>query len=81
MADGGQAKKEVGVAHSADRQAPVNLVHLGGLSGGFWGDQRGQGLVEYALILVTVSIAVIVAMTFYREQLGELFSTIGNNLT
>jgi len=70
------------VTHLADRRA---LGISGGIPGssswGFWGDQRGQGLVEYALILVTVSIAIIVAMTFFKDQLGNLFSTIGNNLT
>jgi len=48
---------------------------------GFWAEERGQGLVEYALILVVVSIAIIVAMVFYRDQLGNLFSNIGNNVT
>ena len=70
------------MTHLADRRA---LGISGGSSGssswGFWSDQRGQGLVEYALILVTVSIAIIVAMTFFKDQLGNLFSTIGNNLT
>jgi len=47
----------------------------------FWAEERGQGLVEYALILVVVSIAIIVAMVFFRDQLGNLFSNIGNNVT
>ena len=48
---------------------------------GFWTDDRGQGLVEYALIIVTVSIAIVVAMVFFKDQLGNLFSNIGNNVT
>ena len=47
----------------------------------FWRDERGQGLVEYALIIAVIAIAVIVAMVFFRGQLGNLFSNIGNNLT
>ena len=42
---------------------------------------EGQGLVEYALIIVVIAIAVIVAMVFLRGQLENLFSNIGNNLT
>jgi Flp pilus assembly pilin Flp len=41
----------------------------------------GQGLVEYALILVVIAIAVILAMVFMRDQLANLFSDIGNSVT
>ena len=41
----------------------------------------GQGLVEYALIIAVIAIAVIVAMVFLREQIQNIFSNIGNNLT
>ena len=47
----------------------------------FWRDDQGQGLVEYALIIVVIAIAVIVAMIFLRAQLQNQFSNIGNNLT
>ena len=47
----------------------------------FWRDDQGQGLVEYALIIVVIAIAVIVAMVFLRDQLQVMFSNIGNNLT
>ena len=47
----------------------------------FWRDEQGQGLVEYALIIAVIAIAVIVAMIFLRGQLQNLFSNIGNNLT
>ena len=42
--------------------------------------QDGQTLVEYALILVTISIGVLAAMTFLRNQISAIFSTIGNDL-
>ena len=41
----------------------------------------GQGLVEYALIIAVIAIAVIVAMIFLRDQISNIFSNIGNNLT
>jgi pilus assembly protein Flp/PilA len=47
----------------------------------FFADEHGQGLVEYALILAVIAIAVIVAMIFLRDQLSNIFSNIGNNLT
>ncbi len=47
----------------------------------FFSDDEGQGLVEYALIIAVIAIAVIVAMIFLRGQLQNIFSNIGNNLT
>ena len=47
----------------------------------FLRDDDGQGLVEYALIIAVIAIAVIVAMIFLRGQIGNIFSNIGNNLT
>jgi pilus assembly protein Flp/PilA len=47
----------------------------------FFRDEEGQGLVEYALIIAVIAIAVIVAMIFLRGQLQNIFSNIGNNLT
>ena len=43
-------------------------------------EQDGQTLVEYALILVTISIGVLAAMTFLKGQIDTLFSTVGNDL-
>lgn len=42
-------------------------------------DERGQGLVEYALILVLVAIAVVVVLTVLGPQLGQMFSTVTEN--
>ena len=47
----------------------------------FWRTDDGQGLVEYALIIAVIAIAVIVAMIFFRDQLANQFSNISNNLT
>ena len=47
----------------------------------FLKSEEGQGLVEYALIIAVVAIAVIVSMIFFRDQLMNYFSNIGNNLT
>ena len=47
----------------------------------FFHEDDGQGLVEYALIIAVIAIAVIVAMVFLRGQIQNIFSNIGNNLT
>jgi len=47
----------------------------------FFREDEGQGLVEYALIIAVIAIAVIIAMVFFRNQLSNYFSNIGNNLT
>ncbi len=49
--------------------------------GRFWTEESGQGLVEYALIIAVISITIIVAMIFMKDQLANQFSNIGNNLT
>jgi pilus assembly protein Flp/PilA len=41
---------------------------------------RGQGLVEYALILVLVAIVVIAALMILGPILGNTFSTINASL-
>jgi len=48
---------------------------------GWLRERDGQGLVEYALIIAFIAIAVIVSMLFLRDQLASAFSNIANNLT
>ena len=68
---GVQRQLEIGAGLGAGRSPAV----------AFWRDDQGQGLVEYALIISVIAIAVIVAMVFLRGQLQNQFSNIGNNLT
>ena len=42
--------------------------------------EKGQGLVEYALILVLVSIVVIVVLLILGPTIGNVFSKINSNL-
>jgi Flp pilus assembly pilin Flp len=42
--------------------------------------EEGQTLVEYALIIVTISIGVTAAMVFLRDKISGVFSSIGNAL-
>jgi pilus assembly protein Flp/PilA len=43
--------------------------------------ERGQGLVEYAIILALVAIVVIAVMRLLGPQVGNTFSTISNSLS
>ena len=43
-------------------------------------DESGQGLVEYALILVLIAIVAIVALVFLGGQLSQILSTVGNSV-
>ena len=38
-------------------------------------EERGQTLVEYALIVATISIGVTAAMLLLREQIAQVFSS------
>ncbi len=43
--------------------------------------EKGQGLVEYALILVLVAIVVIAALLLLGPVIGNAFSTINSSLS
>jgi pilus assembly protein Flp/PilA len=42
--------------------------------------QEGQALVEYALIVSLIAVALIGALTFMSGQIKVIFSDIGNHL-
>lgn len=43
-------------------------------------DEEGQGLVEYALILVLVALVVIAILAIMGPQIGNVFSRVTNGL-
>jgi pilus assembly protein Flp/PilA len=43
-------------------------------------DERGQGMVEYALILMLIAIVVIVILQVVGHQVNNVFSNISNGL-
>ena len=47
----------------------------------FWRDDQGQGMVEYALVIIVIAIAIIFMLVIMRGQIGNFFSNVGNNLT
>jgi pilus assembly protein Flp/PilA len=46
----------------------------------FLGDESGQGLVEYALIIALVAIGLIAILTLLRNSIGNVFNTSKNSL-
>ena len=46
----------------------------------FFANEDGQGLVEYALILVLIAIVVIGILTVLGGKVSEVFSTINSGL-
>jgi len=43
--------------------------------------EKGQGLVEYALILVLVALVVFAILALFGPVIGNVFSTINNSLS
>ncbi len=44
------------------------------------GDEEGQGLAEYALILALIAVLAIVALLFMGGRINTVLSTLGNSL-
>ena len=44
------------------------------------GEQEGQGLVEYAIIVALTAVIIIVALIFLRDRINTLFSRVGNSI-
>jgi pilus assembly protein Flp/PilA len=42
--------------------------------------QHGQGLVEYALLLILIAILVLVILAVFGGQVGNLFSRVTNGI-
>lgn len=47
----------------------------------FASKEKGQGLVEYAIILALIAIVVIAVMTTLGQKVNNTFNSIGNSLT
>lgn len=47
----------------------------------FLNREKGQGLVEYALVLVLVAVVVIAILTLLGPQIGNVFSQIVDGLS
>lgn len=40
--------------------------------------EKGQGLMEYALILILIAVVVIVVLILFGQDLGNMYSKVNN---
>lgn len=67
-------------SYAAPRNLPVIGYQRPKMLSGYKSINKGQGLVEYALILVLVAVVVIVALALLGPQIGNIFSNLVQNL-
>jgi pilus assembly protein Flp/PilA len=53
---------------------------LSALQAGTENRERGQGMVEYGLIIAAVAIAVIIALFALGPKIGSMFSSVSTSL-
>ena len=46
----------------------------------FWSDESGQGLTEYAVIIALVSVALILVLIAFRDEIARVFNDIRGEL-
>ena len=63
------------LVHNASDRVRAILRHPATLS-----DEKGQGMVEYALILVLIAVVVIVILTVVGNQVSNVFSNVSSGL-
>lgn len=51
------------------------------IRGALAADEDGQGMVEYALILVLIALVVIVVLQVVGKQVNNVFSNVSNGLS
>jgi len=56
-------------------------VKMRNLKDAFIGDQSGQDLVEYALVLALIALAATVSMKTLATNIGTAFTSVGTKLT
>jgi len=47
----------------------------------FWNEEEGQDLIEYALLLGFISLAVVTALTSIKTQLNTLYTNTSSQLS
>ena len=56
--------------HMKDQTSNTNL----------WRDERAANAVEYGLIAAVIAVALIIAFTFFKDQLAGLFNRQSNKI-
>lgn len=53
---------------------PSPLVRL-------WRDQKGQDLLEYALLLLMIALALVASTRSFSQVIGNAFATVSNSVS
>ena len=69
------------VLYNATKLLVVKSLQKGEKAMLFAPKEKGQGLVEYALILVLVAIVVIAVLMLLGPIIGNVFSTLNNSIS
>jgi Flp pilus assembly pilin Flp len=56
------------------------MTQLYALISSIRGDDEGQGLAEYALILALIAIVAIIALIFLGQQVCSIINTVGKSV-
>ena len=56
------------------------MSYITALISSFRSDDEGQGLAEYALILVFIAIVAILALTFLGTQISTILNKVGQSI-
>lgn len=56
------------------------MLDLRGLVARVRNDEAGQGLAEYALILLFIAVVAVAALTFLGTSISSLLSSVGTSL-
>ena len=71
----------MGLTYNTNTHQWMHILRKGETDMLFAPKEKGQGLVEYALILVLVAIVVIAVLMLLGPIIGNVFSTINSSLS
>jgi pilus assembly protein Flp/PilA len=58
----------------------MHMTQLPSIIASLRGDDKGQGLAEYALILALIAIVAIIALIFLGTQVSGILDTVGKSV-
>ena len=64
----------------AETRGRTHMTQLQSIIASLRGDDEGQGLAEYALILALIAIVAIIALIFLGTQVSGILDTVGKSV-
>ena len=78
---GGPRVYHLGMVCTSQALGALHLRSIEAVRSALTADEDGQGMVEYALILVLIAIVVIVILQVVGKQVNNVFSNVSNGLS